>query len=117
MKMKKLAPSEFVLKTQCNTDKSGLEKKIDDADKKIPDTSWLVKKHYNAKITEIEAKIPRITGLATTSVLNTVENKIPIVSDLIKKTDYDAKISQTSRLNILLLLITTSLRVKYSIQR
>ena len=37
--------------------------------------------------------MPRITGLATTSALNTVENKIPIVSDLIKKTEYDATIS------------------------
>ena len=35
--------SGFVLKTQYNTDKSGLEKKIDDADKKISDTSGLVK--------------------------------------------------------------------------
>ena len=35
--------SGFVLKTQYNTDKSGQEKKIDDADKKISDTSGLVK--------------------------------------------------------------------------
>ena len=43
------------------------EKKIDDADKKIPDTRELV----NAKITHIEEKIYIITGLATTSALNT----------------------------------------------
>ena len=36
--------TKFVLKTQYNTDKPGLEKKINDADKKIPDTSGLVKK-------------------------------------------------------------------------
>ena len=29
----------FVSKTQYNTDKSNLQKKIDDTDKKIPDTS------------------------------------------------------------------------------
>ena len=34
----------FVLKTKYDTDKSGLEKKISDVDKKIPDTSSLVKK-------------------------------------------------------------------------
>ena len=37
--------------------------------------------------------MPRITNLATTGALNAVENKIPNVSTLIKKTDYDAKIS------------------------
>ena len=45
---------------------------------KIPDTSGLVKKtDYNAKITEIEDKMPRIRGLATNALLTTVENKIP----------------------------------------
>ena len=34
---------DFVLKTKYDTDKSDLEKKISDADKKIPDTSELVK--------------------------------------------------------------------------
>ena len=36
--------SGFVLKTKYDTDKSDLEKKINDAEKKIPDTSGLVKK-------------------------------------------------------------------------
>ena len=45
---------------------------------KIPDTSGLVKKtDCNAKITEIEGKMPRISGLATNALLTTVENKIP----------------------------------------
>ena len=34
----------FVLKTACDTDKSDLEKKVSDADKKIPGTSELDKK-------------------------------------------------------------------------
>ena len=60
----------------------------------IPNTSGLVKKRdYNAKITEIESKIHSISGLATTYVLNAVENKIPDVSTLTKKTDYGWKIS------------------------
>ena len=48
--------------------------------KKIPDTSDLAKKtDLNAKITEIEGKIPSITGLATNSALNAIseiENKV-----------------------------------------
>ena len=55
--------SRFVLKTQYNTSKSSVGKKID-ADKEIPGTSGIVKKKagYNAKITEIEGRIPRITS-------------------------------------------------------
>ena len=52
----------------------------------------MVKKtDFNAKITEVEGKIPNITGLATNSVLTAIENKIPDVSSLVK-TDYDTKI-------------------------
>ena len=57
-----------------------------DKDKKFSDTSGLAKKtDDNAKITEIEIKIPSITGLATNSSLTAVENKIPDVRDLVKK--------------------------------
>ena len=41
---------------------------------------------------EIEGKIPSITSLATNSALTAVENKIPDVSSLVKKTDYNVKI-------------------------
>ena len=46
---------------------------------------------YSPKITEIESKIPNVSGLATTSALTAVENKIPDVSSLVKKTDYNIK--------------------------
>ena len=47
----------FVLKTTYDTDKSDLEKKINDADQKIPDVSDLVKKtNLNSKISEVEGK-------------------------------------------------------------
>ena len=54
---------------------------------KTPDTSGLFTKltDYNAKITEIEGKIPSISGLATNAALTAVETKIP-VSNLVKKT-------------------------------
>ena len=65
---------------------------------KIPDFSSLVKKtDLNTKITEIESKIPSITGLATSSALTAVENKIPDVSSLVKKTDYDTKVSEIEK--------------------
>ena len=41
--------------------------------------------NYNAKITEIEGKVPSISGLATGNALTAVENKIPDVSNLVKK--------------------------------
>ena len=42
-------------------------------------------------------KIPSITGLATNSALTAVEDKIPNVSNLVKKTDYNTKISDIEK--------------------
>ena len=42
-KVNNIDTTEFVLKTTYDTDKSDLEKKVSDADKKIPDTSGLAK--------------------------------------------------------------------------
>ena len=43
---------------------------------------------------EIEGKIPGITGLVTSALLTTFENKISDVSNLVeKKTDYNAKMT------------------------
>ena len=76
----------------------------------------MVKKtDFNTKITEVEGKIPNISGLATssaltavenkitdisslaiTSALTTVENKIPDITGLITKTDFDAKLKAIS---------------------
>ena len=35
--------------------------------------------------------------MATTSALTAVENRIPNISNLVKKTDYDTKISETEK--------------------
>ena len=48
----------------------------------------------NAKINEVTGKIPSIINLTTSAGLTTVQNKILNVSDLAKKADYDAKISE-----------------------
>ena len=59
---------------------------------------------YNAKIENIEdkipdikGKIPNITNLATGTALNAVENKIPSPSHLVKKTDYSTKINEIEK--------------------
>ena len=57
----------------------------------------LKKKDYNAKITEIEGKIPSINGLATDAALTAVESKIPNISSLVKKTDYNTKITEIEK--------------------
>ena len=54
----------------------------------------LKKTDYSSKITEIENKIPSISGLATNSALTTVENKIPNVSGSVTKANYNTKISE-----------------------
>ena len=78
-KVNNIDSSGFVLKTRYDADKTELENKISD-------TSKLVKKsNYNAKFSEIEGKIPNISGFVTTSALTAVENKIPSVTNLVKK--------------------------------
>ena len=65
-KVNNVDTSGFVIKTKYDTDKSELEKKISDADN---------------------------SGLATTAALTTVENKVPGVSNIVKKIDFDVKLS------------------------
>ena len=74
-----LDTSRFALKNQYNNEKSCLQKKI-------PDTDKIVKKHdCNAMVNEVEGKMPSITVLAATGILNVVKNKIPNISNLTKK--------------------------------
>ena len=56
---------------------------------------WL-KTNFNSKVNEIKDEIPSITGLATNSVLTAVENKIPYISSLVTKTDFDAELNGIS---------------------
>ena len=71
----------LITKAHYDSDKHGLQKNIDDVDKKIPNTSGL--KHKNTKI---ENKIPSVTGLVTTAAVNTkapkVECKVSEITDL-----------------------------------
>ena len=60
---------------------------------KIPDTIGIVGLDYNVKIGEI-IKILRVSGLATTSALTAIENKIPNVISWVKKADYNTNIGE-----------------------
>ena len=58
-------------KSQYDSDKQNLKKKIKDIDEKIPNTSELIKKiDYNTNITKIENKIPNMIDLVTNTALN-----------------------------------------------
>ena len=88
----------FVLKTKYDIDKSDLRKTLNDSEKMIPNTRDLTKKKtdLNAKIIEIENKIPIIPWLATNSALTAVKNKMPNVSNLVKGTNYKQKLKLKS---------------------
>ena len=83
-KVNNIDTSDFVLKTNYQTDKTELEKKI-------PDMTDFVKK---AKLTKLENKISDVSSLATKAALTAVENKIPSVSNLVKKTNYNTKVAE-----------------------
>ena len=76
-KVNNIDTSDFVLKTNCNTDKTELEKKI-------PNVTDFVQE---AKFTKLENKIPDINNLGTKTLLTTVENEIPNVSNFVNKID------------------------------
>ena len=91
-KVNNIDTSGFLLKTKYDSDKLELEKK------KIPNTSNFAKKSdYNTKVSEIEGKIPIISGLVTTSALTAVKNKIASISNLVNKTNYNIKISEIEK--------------------
>ena len=51
----------------------------------------------NTKINEVKNEIPSISGLATTSALTGFGNKIPSVSNLVKKIDYGTKVNKIEK--------------------
>ena len=85
----------------------------------IPDTSGLVKKtDYNAKITKIEGKIPRISGfgtnaagLAENAALTTVEYKMPNINSLVKKLIITQKLLKLKR-NLLVIIMINTLQLQ-----
>ena len=68
---------DFVWQTKYNADKTELEKKI-------PNMTGFVKK---GNLTELENKNPDVSSLATKAALTVVENKIPSVRNLVNETN------------------------------
>ena len=90
-KVKSIDTSGFILKTKYDADTTELEKKF------LILVNLLKKSDCNAKISELENKIPSISALVTTSALTAVGNKIPSVGNLVKKRDYDTKSSELGK--------------------
>ena len=92
--------TDIVRKTECNAkiknieDKTTLNAKIYELKREIPNiTNLATTAALNAKANEVKGKIPNKNKLGTT----TVENTIPIVSNLVKKTDYNTKVNVTEK--------------------
>ena len=62
-------------------------------------------KKKKKKITEIEGKIPDISGLATKTALTVIENKIPDVSSLNKKMFTTQKLVKLKRKLVIIIII------------
>ena len=78
-KLSNVVNNEVVKKTEYDA-------RIKNIEDKIPDICNLAtKSNLNTKINEVNNEIPRITGLATASALTTVENKVPSIRNLVKK--------------------------------
>ena len=59
----------------------------------------------NAKINEVKGELPNITNLATTSALTVVENKMPSVSNLVKKLTIKQKLMKFKRKLLIIIMI------------
>ena len=109
MLLKKAFHDKLVEKVN-NTDTSMTQTK--QLENKIPNTSGLIKKtDYNVKITEIEGKVPSISGLATNTPLTAVEEKIPNVSSLVKEQIITQKLLEFKK-NLLIMVMINILLIQ-----
>ena len=102
----KLAPkvnnvdtSDFVLKTEHQTDKTELENEISNVTDFVNKTTF----------TELENKIPDVSSLATKTALTAVENKISDVSSLVKKKQIITQKLLKLKRNLLIIIMTNIL--------
>ena len=97
-------------KTEYNAKMKNIEDKILDI------SNLATKTILNPKINEVKNEIPSITGLATKSALTAVENKIPSISNVIKKIDYDTKVKEIEK-NLLIIKIKYIIKLHYKIHK
>ena len=97
-KLTNVLKNEVVKKTEYNA-------KIKNIEDKIPDiTNLATKTTLNGKINEVKGEIPSITNIATTTAFIAVESKIPNVSNLVKK-NYNTAAQKLMKLKRRLLII------------
>ena len=83
--------------------------KMKNIEDEIPHVTNLVTNaSLNAKINEVKDKIPNITNLAATTALTAVENRIPNISDLVKKMTIKQKLMKL-KIKLLLIMITINI--------
>ena len=105
----------LVFKMQYDSDKQSLKKKIDYVNKKIPNTSGMVKStDYNTKVTKVKNKKPivrssdlNVKGLGT-------ENKIPDITDLATKASLDTKATKIELKYLILVILLFNRLTKIS---
>ena len=86
--------------------KTTLNPKINEVKEEIPSITNLANTTaLNAKMNEVENKIPNITNLNTATALSAVEIKIPNVSYLVKKSDYNTKIIKIWKKLLIIIII------------
>ena len=95
--MKKIPDaSTLVHINQYRKDKQNLEKKIGDVDQKIPDISALVTTIVlNTKISEVENRTPANSKYVTTQQFNELTGEKQ--ADLLNKSDFDNKLTSFNR--------------------
>ena len=75
-----------------------LNAKINEIKSKIPSiTNLATTSALNAKISEVKGKIHNFPSLATTAALTAAENKMPNISNQVKKIEYNTKIDETEK--------------------
>ena len=100
-KVNNIDTSDFVLKTNYQTDKTELKKKI-------PDVTDFVKK---AKLTGLENKIPDVSSLATKTALIAAEKKYVALVIKLKKQSITLKL-QKLKINLIIIIMTNILTLQ-----
>ena len=100
-KVNNIDTSDFVLKTNYQTDKTELKKKI-------PDVTDFVKK---AKLTGLENKIPDVSSLATKTALIAAEKKYVALVIKLKKQSITLKL-QKLKINLIIIIMANILTLQ-----
>ena len=84
--------------------------KIKNIEDKIPDiTNLATNASLNAKINEVKGEIPNVTNLASTTAVTAVENKIPNVSNFVKKLTIAQRFMKLERKLLIIVMINVLL--------